>query len=193
MNKIVFATNNLNKLKEVAAQLNGLYEVVGLETIGCTEELPETSETLEGNAIQKAKYVADNYHIDCFADDTGLEIEALNGEPGVYSARYAGEAKLAEDNMALVLEKLGDKTNRKAKFRTVIALVQGGKTTTFEGQVEGEITLEKSGEKGFGYDPIFQPEGFSKTFAEFTMAEKNTISHRGRAVAKFVDFLKANV
>ncbi len=118
---------------------------------------------------------------------------SLHFDLPIYSARYAGEAKKAEDNMALVLEKLGHKTNRKAKFRTVIALVQGGKTTTFEGQVEGEITLEKSGEKGFGYDPIFQPEGFSKTFAEFTMAEKNAISHRGRAVAKFVDYLKANV
>lgn len=190
MNKIVFATNNKNKLAEVANQLGNDYELITLEELGCIEELAETADTLQGNAWQKARYVATTYGVNCFADDTGLEIDCLNGEPGVYSARYAGEQKSANDNMALVLNKMTDAENRNAKFRTVIALILNGKEHLFEGEVQGEITTELSGEKGFGYDPIFQPLGHQKTFAEFTMEEKNAISHRGRAVAKLVDFLK---
>lgn len=190
MNKIVFATNNKNKLAEVANQLGGDFELITLEELGCTEELAETADTLEGNAWQKARYVAKTYGVNCFADDTGLEIACLNGEPGVYSARYAGQQKSAEDNMALVLEKMKGEKNRKAQFRTAIALILNGEEHLFEGKVDGEIAEAKSGAKGFGYDPIFIPEGYTKTFAEFSMEEKNTISHRGRAVAKLVDYLK---
>lgn len=191
MNKLVFATNNKNKLAEVASQLGADYKLITLEELGCTEELAETADTLEGNAWQKARYVAQTYGVSCFADDTGLEIECLNGEPGVFSARYAGPQKNADDNMALVLEKMKDKRNRKAKFRTAIALILNGEEHLFEGEVVGSITEAKSGVKGFGYDPIFMPEGYNKTFAAFTMKEKNAISHRGRAVAKLVEFLKA--
>jgi XTP/dITP diphosphohydrolase len=190
MNKIVFATNNKNKMAEVASQLGSDFELITLEELGCNEELEETADTLEGNAWQKARHVAATYGVDCFADDTGLEIECLNGEPGVYSARYAGEQKSADDNMALVLEKMKGVVNRKAQFRTAIALILNGEEHLFEGEVYGEITTELSGEKGFGYDPIFKPRGYQKTFAEFTMEEKNAISHRGRAVAKLVDYLK---
>jgi len=190
MNKIVFATNNKNKLAEVASQLGSDFELITLEELGCTEELEETADTLEGNAWQKARYVAKTYGVNCFADDTGLEISYLNGEPGVYSARYAGEQKSAEENMALVLEKMKGEKNRKAQFRTAIALILNGEEHLFEGKVDGEITEAKSGAKGFGYDPIFMPEGYAKTFAEFSMKEKNAISHRGRAVAKLVDYLK---
>jgi XTP/dITP diphosphohydrolase len=192
MNKLVFATNNKNKLAEVARQLDGLFDIITLEELGCVEELEETSDTLEGNAWQKARYVAKTYGVDCFADDTGLEIEALNGEPGVYSARYAGAQKAADDNMDLVLTNLQGVSNRKAKFRTAIALIINNKEYLFEGEVQGKITTEKSGAKGFGYDPIFKPEESNKTFAEFTMEEKNKISHRGRAVAKLVAFLQSS-
>lgn len=189
MNKIVFATNNQHKLAEIRAMLKGKFEVIGLDELGCFEEIPETADTLEGNASQKSNYIFTRYHVNCFADDTGLEIEALNNEPGVYSARYAGEAKSALDNMQKVLKNLQGVKNRKARFRTVISLIQDGEEHLFEGNVDGEITQEMSGEKGFGYDPVFKPKDFKKTFAEFTQDEKNAISHRGRAVQKLIDYL----
>ena len=188
--KLVFATNNQNKVNEIKSLLGEGIEIVSLKDIGCNEELPETQETLEGNALQKARYVADNYNVNCFADDTGLEIESLNGAPGVYSARYAGENCVAEDNMTKILSELDGKENRKAKFRTIVALILKGEEHSFEGQIDGSITDSKSGSDGFGYDPIFQPNGFDITFSEMSMAEKNAISHRGKAVAKLVEFLK---
>jgi XTP/dITP diphosphohydrolase len=184
--KLVFATNNQNKVKEVSALLGDGIEVLSLAEIGCTEELEETQDTLQGNAKQKARYVYDTYGYNCFADDTGLEITALNGEPGVYSARYAGPECKAEDNMGKVLSGLQKSTDRSARFRTVIHLVIDDVDTVFEGQVVGEITREKSGAEGFGYDPIFLPEGREITFAEMELSEKNEISHRGRAVRKLV-------
>lgn len=187
--KLVFATNNLNKLQEIQHKLDGQIELLGLKDIGCEEEIPETAPTLEGNALQKAMYVYEKYGFDCFADDTGLEIEVLNGEPGVYSARYAGEAKDAQANMDKVLEKLENEANRKARFRTVIAVVIGGKSTLMDGEVKGTILREKRGSEGFGYDPIFQPEGYTTSFAEMDLIEKNKISHRARAVQKLVTFL----
>lgn len=190
MRKIVFASNNGNKIQEVQHQLKEQYKLLSLADINCTEELSETSDTLRGNALQKAQYVAENYGVDCFADDTGLLVDALNGEPGVYSARYAGAHRSNEDNMSLVLDKLGDSHHRSARFVTVICLIIDGQTHYFEGEVRGNITLKKSGEKGFGYDPIFRPEGFDRTFAEFTVVEKNKISHRGKAVAKLISFLQ---
>lgn len=189
--KLVFATNNLNKLAEIKALVPSKIEILSLKDINCNEELPETTPTLEGNAMQKAKYVYDNYGFNCFADDTGLEIEVLGGEPGVYSARYAGEECIAEDNMNKVLQKLEGKSNRTANFRTVIALIINGKATLFEGACKGEITETKSGAEGFGYDPIFSPEGHEVTFAEMTKTEKGAISHRGRAVEKLVGFLNS--
>lgn len=189
MKKIVFATNNLNKLKEIRQILGSQYNVLSLSDINCNEELPETQNTLEGNAIQKAKYVSDNYHVNCFADDTGLEVKALNGEPGVYSARYAGLQRDSGDNMNKLLQELSDKNDRSAQFRTVIALVENDKVKTFEGKVEGSIAKEKSGNAGFGYDPIFIPESYSITFSEMSTEEKNKISHRGRAVQKLVEYL----
>lgn len=191
MRKLVFATNNPNKVKELAAKIGDSVELLGLGDIGCTDELPETQATLEGNARQKARFVYENYGVSCFADDTGLEVEALNGAPGVYSARYAGPACKAEDNMAKLLKELEGKQNRKARFRTVICLVLEGEEHYFEGIAEGEITLEKSGAEGFGYDPIFKPVGYSRTFAEMTLEEKNTISHRAKAVDKLVSFLQS--
>ena len=188
--QLVFATNNQNKVNEIKSLLGEGIEIVSLKGIGCNEELPETKETLEGNALQKARYVADNYNVNCFADDTGLEIESLNGAPGVYSARYAGVECKAEDNMTKVLAELGDKENRLAKFRTIVALIIKGEEHSFEGKIDGSITRSKSGSDGFGYDPIFQPNGFDITFSEMSMAEKNAISHRGKAVAKLVAFLK---
>ena len=188
--KLVFATNNQNKVNEIKSLLGEGIEIVSLKDIGCNEELPETQETLEGNALQKARYVADNYNVNCFADDTGLEIESLNGAPGVYSARYAGMECKAEDNMTKVLAELVAKESRVAKFRTIVALILNGEEHSFEGQVDGSITRSKSGSDGFGYDPIFQPNGFDITFSEMSMAEKNAISHRGKAVAKLVAFLK---
>ncbi len=174
----------------MGAILGSSFLLTGLADVGCTEELPETQSTLEGNALQKAQYVFDHYGAACFADDTGLEVEALHGEPGVYSARYAGEQRNAEDNMNLLLQKLTGITNRTAQFRTVIALVEPKGTKLFDGLVRGEIVFERRGGKGFGYDPIFQPEGFKQTFAEMTMEEKNKISHRALAVRKLVDYLK---
>lgn len=188
-NKLIFATGNPNKIKEVHELLEGIMEVGGLQDIGCPLDLPETSPTIEGNALQKARFVFDNYGVDCFSEDTGLEVEALGGEPGVLSARYAGEGKNAEDNMRLVLEKMAGVENRKARFYTVIALILDGEEHLFEGIAEGEIRQERSGTGGFGYDPIFQPTGFALTFAELSKAEKNAISHRGQAVSKLVKYL----
>ncbi|WP_396153881.1 non-canonical purine NTP diphosphatase [Flavobacterium sp.] len=187
--KLVFASNNKNKIAEIQQQVGSQFQIVSLEDIGCFVDIPETSETIEGNAILKANYVAENFGLPCFADDTGLEIVSLNNEPGVYSARYAGEQKNAEDNMNLVLQKLASKTNRKAQFKTIIALNINNQQYLFEGIVKGEITLKKSGNQGFGYDPVFQPEGFSTTFAQMTMEQKSVISHRGIAVQKLINFL----
>lgn len=188
--KLVFATNNQHKLKELQAILGEHFELLSLKDIGCFEEIPEEQPTLEGNARQKAEYIYKKFGYSCFADDTGLEIDALNGEPGVYSARYAGEAKDPQANMDKVLEKLQYAENRKARFRTVISLILDGEEKQFEGIVEGEITREKRGGSGFGYDPVFLPEGYKKTFAEMDLSEKNLISHRARAVQKLVEYLK---
>ena len=189
---LCFATNNEHKLQEVRAHLGPDFSLVGLAEIGCREELPEEQTTLEGNSRQKAEYVFKNFGVSCFADDTGLEVEALLGAPGVYSARYAGEQRNAEDNMRLLLKNLEGMENRKARFRTVITLMTPGFTRQFEGVVNGRIIYEKRGAGGFGYDPIFLPEGYDKTLAEMTMEEKNNISHRARAVNKLVEFLKAS-
>ncbi|MGN1375545.1 MAG: non-canonical purine NTP diphosphatase [Prevotella sp.] len=191
--KIVFATNNKHKLSEIRDILGNEIEVLSLDDINCHADIPETSDTLEGNALQKAHYIYDNYHISCFADDTGLEVDALGGEPGIYSARYAGNGHDSEANMSKLLAKLGDNDNRKARFRTVIALIIDGKHSEekiFEGIVEGSIIKERRGGEGFGYDPIFQPEGYNNTFAELGSEIKNKISHRARAVAKLVEELK---
>lgn len=188
--KLVFATHNHNKAHEIQALLPHSIEIVTLDEIQCFEEIPETAVTLEGNAKMKSEYVVNQFNFNCFADDTGLEIEALNNEPGVYSARYAGEERDPEKNMALVLEKLALSTNRKARFRTVISLYWEGKFHEFEGIVDGEITTSKSGAKGFGYDPIFKPENSDKTFAEMDLTEKNKMSHRARAFEKMISFLK---
>ena len=188
--KIVFATNNEHKLSEIRAILGPQFEVVSLADIGCHEDIPETGTTLEDNALMKAKYIHDHYHIDCFADDTGLEVEALNGAPGVYSARYAGGAGHdSQANMNKLLAELGNNNNRKARFRTVIALILHGETTLFEGICNGDIIREKRGGEGFGYDPIFQTTGYEPTFAELGSDVKNHISHRARAVAKLAEFL----
>ena len=187
--KLVFATNNLNKLSEIRSLVPAGIEILSLKDINCNEELPETNPTLQENALQKAKYVFENYGFNCFADDTGLEIEALGGEPGVYSARYAGEDCRAEDNMQKVLKRLSGEENRKAKFRTIIALIIDGKETLFEGECKGSMTKTKSGIEGFGYDPIFTPDSYEITFAEMNKVEKGAISHRGKAVAKLVGFL----
>ncbi|MBA5791324.1 non-canonical purine NTP diphosphatase [Flavobacterium sp. xlx-214] len=187
--KIIFASNNKNKVQEIQNQVPKSIQIVTLEEIGCTEDIEETATTIEGNAIIKANYITEKYGLPCFADDTGLEIEALNGEPGVYSARYAGEDKNADKNMDLVLEKLSTSTNRNAQFKTVIALNIDNQQILFTGIVEGKIRNEKTGTNGFGYDPIFEPENLGKTFAEMTMEEKNKMSHRGRAVEQLVIFL----
>jgi len=186
--QLVFATNNNNKLQEVQAMLENI-KLLTLKDINCTEDIPETSPTIAGNAIQKVDYLTKNYKVDGFADDTGLEIKALNGEPGVYSARYAGKEKSAEANMNLVLEKLQQHENKKARFVTVIALNLNGEQHVFEGICTGKIVSEKKGEKGFGYDPIFIPDGFNRTFAQMTMEEKASVSHRGKAVRLLIDFL----
>ena len=186
--KIVFATNNANKLKEVQ-QLLPSVEIISLQEIDCFDDIPETAATLEGNAIIKANYITKNYGFDCFADDTGLEVEALNGAPGVYSARYAGENADSENNMQKLLSELKNNTNRKAQFRTVVALNLNGEQHLFEGACKGEILTEKHGEKGFGYDPVFQPNGFETSFAQMPMAEKGVISHRGKAIQKLIAFL----
>lgn len=189
MKEIVFATNNPHKLNEVQHLLQGSVIIRSLEEIGCREELPETQSTIEGNALQKAQYVFDNYKVTCFADDTGLEVEALNGEPGVYSAMYAGEHRSSEDNISLLLARLTNHTNRKAQFRCVIALVEGGTPNLFDGIVRGEILGQPRGSGGFGYDRVFLPHGAEKTLAEMTLEEKNKISHRGKAVQKLVQYL----
>ena len=200
--KIVFATNNQHKLDEIRGILGDGFEIVSLNDIGCHEDIPETGKTLEENALQKAQYVYEHYHVNCFADDTGLEVDALNGAPGVYSARYAGgEGYDSEANMTKLLHELGNNNNRKARFRTVIALIEKKdvcpcgctsvkKVHQFEGIVNGEIIRERRGGEGFGYDPIFQPEGYDKTFAELGMDIKNTISHRARATQKLAEYLK---
>lgn len=187
--KICFATNNKKKIEEVKAALGPEFELVSLEEIGCFEELPETGDTLDHNAFQKARYVKTHFGVDCFADDTGLEVEALNGAPGVYSGRFAGEPRSDERNIDLLLEKMEGKTNRKARFRTVIALILEGKEYQFEGIAKGEILNRRVGEKGFGYDPVFRPVGFDRTFAELSLEEKNEISHRGKAVKSLIEFL----
>ncbi len=187
--KLVFATNNLNKLKEVQEMLSNTIELLSLKDIGCFEDIEETESTLEGNAKLKADYITEKYGFDCFADDTGLEVEALDGDPGVYSARYAGEHGNAEKNMEKLLNELQNKSSRKAKFRTIIALNLRNKQYLFEGICDGEILNEKSGVKGFGYDPIFKPKNASCSFAEMNSEEKNIISHRGIAIQKLVNFL----
>lgn len=187
--KIVFASNNQNKIKEIKNQLPHSIELVSLEDIGCFEDIPETSETIEGNAILKANYVTENYGLPCFADDTGLEIEALNNEPGVYSARYAGEHKNSNDNMDKVLEKLSGIENRNARFKTVIALNIDKEQHLFTGIIKGTIENEKTGTTGFGYDPIFTPENQTLTFAQMNIDQKNKISHRGLAVKQLIEFL----
>jgi XTP/dITP diphosphohydrolase len=188
--KLLFATANQNKAKEIQKLVPEFIQLITLNDINQTEEIPETSGTIEGNAIQKMQYIISNYGIDCFADDTGLEIEALNGEPGVYSARYAGEEKDTDNNMNLVLSKMESVINRKARFKTVISLFINGENRLFEGIVEGKIRFEKTGSSGFGYDPIFEPENCGKTFAEMTTDEKNKMSHRARAFEKMIEFLE---
>lgn len=190
--KLVFATNNAHKLEEVAAILGDQVELLSLNDIGCQADIPETAETLEGNALLKSSYIYKNYHLDCFADDTGLEVEALNGAPGVYSARYAGgEGHDAQANMLKLLHELDGKENRKAQFRTAISLILDGKEYFFEGVIKGEIIKEKRGDSGFGYDPIFKPEGCDQTFAELGNDIKNQISHRALAVQKLCEFLQS--
>ena len=189
--KLVFATNNLHKLKEVQEMLSNAIEVLSLKDIGCFEDIEETESTLEGNAKLKADYITEKYGFDCFADDTGLEVEALDGNPGVYSARYAGEHGNAEKNMEKLLNELQNKSSRKAEFRTIIALNLRNKQYLFEGICDGEILNEKSGVKGFGYDPIFKPKNASSSFAEMNSEEKNIISHRGIAIQELVQFLNS--
>lgn len=188
--ELCFATNNEHKLREVRQLLGDKHRILSLSDIGCAEELREDQDTLEGNSLQKAKYIFDQYHISCFADDTGLEVEALQGAPGVYSARYAGDQRNDSDNINLLLKNLAPHGNRKARFRTIITLVMQGEVYQFEGIANGEILASKRGERGFGYDPIFMPEGNQKSMAELTAEEKNAISHRGRAIEKLVAFLK---
>lgn len=190
MKKLVFATNNKNKLREMREIMDGLYEVVGLSDIGCHDDIIEDAATIQGNAKIKADYVTNKFNVDCFADDTGLEVEALNGAPGVYSARYAGEHCSYQDNVDKILSELKGVENRKACFRTVIALNLNGESYFFEGRCDGVITTEAHGEGGFGYDPVFKPDGYDETFAEMPSEQKNKISHRGRATAKLIDFLK---
>ena len=187
--KIVFATNNPNKLKEIRSLIPKEIEIISLKEIGCTEDIPETADSLSANAFQKAHYIKENYNYDCFADDTGLEIYELNGAPGVYSARYAGPEKNADANMTKILNELKGKKNRKAKFRTAIALTHNNEEHLFEGEINGHISDVKQGNKGFGYDPIFIPENDIRSFAQMSMQEKGAISHRGRAVKKLVAYL----
>ena len=189
MKKIVFATNNQHKLDEVKKITEGLTEIVSLSEINCFDDIPETADTLEGNALQKARYVKEKFGFDCFADDTGLEVEALDNAPGVYSARYAGPDHNSESNMKLLLKNMEGVTNRNARFRTVIALLMDGKEYLFDGIVEGVIIDEKRGDSGFGYDPVFVPNGYNETFAQLGSDIKNNISHRAKAVLKLHDFL----
>jgi len=188
--QLVFATNNKNKLKEIQALVPKHIEILSLSDIGCDDDIPETQPTLEGNAQQKADYIKSKYGYDCFADDTGLEVGALDGAPGVYSARYAGPQRSAEDNIDKLISELEGKTNRSAQFKTVIALHLNGSIQSFTGICNGKITTQKHGEKGFGYDPIFQPKGYMETFAEMELELKNKIGHRGKAVQKLITFLE---
>jgi XTP/dITP diphosphohydrolase len=189
--QLVFATNNKHKLEEIQNLLNGIYVIKSLKDLNIVEDIPETHETLEENAIEKANYIYHKFGVDCFADDTGLEIDALGGRPGVYSARYAGPTCNFDDNVNKILFELQKITNRNARFRTVIALILKGEVFTFEGVVQGKIIKEKKGRFGFGYDPVFVPDGFSITFAEMELLKKNKISHRARAIEKFTAFLNA--
>ncbi len=189
--KIVFATQNENKVAEIQQLMPAGIEVMSLKSIGCTDDIPETANTLEGNALIKARYIFEKFGLNCFADDTGLEIAVLNGKPGVLSARYAGESKSADANMNLVLKEMKNASDRTAQFRTVIAAIIEGEELLFEGIVTGKITEEKSGVKGFGYDPVFLPDGFQQTFAEMNLDEKNIISHRGKAVGKLITWLNS--
>jgi XTP/dITP diphosphohydrolase len=191
--KLVFATNNPHKMEEIRHMLSPVFEILSLADIGCFEEIPEDRETLEENASQKAHYIFDRYGLNCFADDTGLEINALNGEPGVYSARYAGPQRNSHDNVRLVLEKMNKINQRKARFRTVISLIINGVETRFEGIVNGVILREERGEGGFGYDPVFKPEESDLAFAEMSLAEKNLISHRGRAISALINYLNQHM
>ncbi|PWK21832.1 XTP/dITP diphosphohydrolase [Arcicella aurantiaca] len=187
---LCFATNNAHKLEEIQAIWGDSFNLLSLKDINCNEELPETGNTLEANSLQKAQYLYDHYQVNCFADDSGLEVNALNREPGVYSARYAGEQRSHADNMNLLLKNLVGKSDRSAQFRTVITLIQDGKISQFEGAIEGQIIEEQRGTDGFGYDPIFMPEGFDRTFAEMSLEEKGKISHRAKAFEKLMNFLK---
>jgi XTP/dITP diphosphohydrolase len=189
--QLVFATNNVNKLLEVQSLIPNHIKLLSLKDINCDEDIPETQPTIEGNAKQKAEYIKTNYGYDCFADDTGLEVEALDGQPGVYSARYAGPQRNANDNMDKLLSQLKQKNNRSAQFKTVVALDLNGQLKTFTGICKGKIVREKRGAKGFGYDPIFKAEGYDKTFAEISLDEKNKIGHRGKAVTQLIEFLNA--
>ncbi|TDD98751.1 non-canonical purine NTP diphosphatase [Flavobacterium cellulosilyticum] len=188
--KLVFATNNKNKIIEIQQLLPKTIEIISLESIGCQEDIPETAATIEENAIMKANYVTQKYGYDCFADDTGLEVDILNGAPGVYSARYAGEQKDADDNMNKLLKELENKTDRTAQFKTVIVLNLNGQQHIFTGIAKGKITLEKIGNQGFGYDPVFIQEGQNLTFAQLSLQEKGAISHRGKATEQLIAFLK---
>jgi XTP/dITP diphosphohydrolase len=187
--KLCFATNNAHKLEEIQAILGDSFELLSLKDIGCAEELPETGNTLEANSLQKAQYLYDHYQVNCFADDSGLEVHALGGEPGVDSAHYAGEQRSHADNNTLLLNNLQDKTDRTAQFRAVITLIQNGVVNQFEGVVKGQIVKDYKGTGGFGYDPIFVPDGYDRTFAEMDLVEKTKISHRGRSFEKLVAFL----
>jgi XTP/dITP diphosphohydrolase len=191
--KLVFATNNPHKIKEIQPLLGDQITLLSLKDLGHSGDLPEERDTLEGNANQKAKYVYDHYGLNCFADDTGLEVEALNGLPGVYSARYAGGHKNSQDNIEKLLRELNGKNNRKARFRTVISLIIDGSEKRFDGVVNGNIIDHKRGDEGFGYDPVFQPEGYEITFAEMPLDEKNTISHRSRAINKLANYLLTHI
>ena len=191
--RLVFATNNAHKLEEIRAILGNSIEILSLADIHCHADIPETADTLEGNARQKSRYVYEHYGLDCFADDTGLEVESLGGAPGVYSARYAdGQGHDSQANMNKLLKEMEEKNDRKAQFRTIISLIEKGEVRQFEGIVKGQITREKRGESGFGYDPIFQPDGYETTFAELGSDIKNRISHRARAVAALCDYLRKN-
>lgn len=189
--QIVAATNNQHKLSEIRPLLEPDFRILSLADIGCDDELPETTETLEGNSLQKAAYVFDKYHFPCFADDTGLEVDALNGAPGVYSARYAGAQRSSDDNISRLLKELAGSVNRNARFRTVITLIGFDGIQVFEGIVRGTIRHEKVGSAGFGYDPVFQPDAYNTTMAEMSLSEKNAISHRGHAIRKLTAYLKA--
>ncbi|MBP5650806.1 MAG: non-canonical purine NTP diphosphatase [Bacteroidales bacterium] len=188
--ELIFATHNQHKTEEAREIAASFIQIKNLKDIGCFEEIPETADTLSGNALQKAHYVQERFHVNCFADDTGLEVEALDGRPGVYSARYAGEHCSYQDNVDKLLCEMKGKTNRKACFKTVIALILDGKEYLFEGRVDGQIIENQRGVSGFGYDPVFLPDGFDRTFAEMSEEEKNSISHRGRAIRQMMDFLK---